>query len=156
MRLGEAARRDMAAAVLCWLATADARGRPNVSPKEIWAPLGEEAVAVADIASPVTVRNLRANPFACLSFVDVFRQCGWKIEGPARVVARGEPGFAEAGARLLELAGPEFPVRHAVVVEAERVSRILAPSYRIFPDRTEAEQVRRAHAAYRVRPAGDG
>ncbi|WP_353245052.1 pyridoxamine 5'-phosphate oxidase family protein, partial [Limnohabitans sp.] len=29
----EAARRS----VLCWLATVDAEGQPNVSPKEVWA-----------------------------------------------------------------------------------------------------------------------
>lgn len=155
MKLSEAVLEDMRRAVLCWFATADARGRPNVSPKELWAPLGEEAVVVADVASPVTVRNLRANPWACLSFVDVFRQRGWKIEGPARLIGPGEPEFAQAGARLLEMAGEDFRVRHVIRLEAGRVGRILAPSYTVFPDRTVEEQVRRAHETYGVAPRAD-
>lgn len=33
--------------VLCWLATVDADGQPNVSPKEIWAIADDEHVVVA-------------------------------------------------------------------------------------------------------------
>ena len=43
----EAARRS----VLCWLATVDADGQPNVSPKEVWAISDEQHVVVANIAS---------------------------------------------------------------------------------------------------------
>ena len=44
----DAARRS----VLCWLATVDAEGQPNVSPKEIWSVADDEHVVVAHIASP--------------------------------------------------------------------------------------------------------
>jgi len=43
----EAARRS----VLCWLATVDAEGQPNVSPKEIWAIADDAHVVVANIAT---------------------------------------------------------------------------------------------------------
>ena len=53
--------------VLCWLATANAHWQPNVSPKEIFAPWNN-AVLVANIASPKTIKNLKVNPKVCLSF----------------------------------------------------------------------------------------
>nr|MCU0806126.1 pyridoxamine 5'-phosphate oxidase family protein [Burkholderiales bacterium] len=45
--------------VLCWLATVDANGTPNVSPKEVFCAHGREGVLIANIASPTSVRNLR-------------------------------------------------------------------------------------------------
>lgn len=59
--------------MLCWLATVDAQGQPNVSPKEVWAIADDRHVVVANIASPVTVRNIAQQPQVCLSFVDVLR-----------------------------------------------------------------------------------
>ncbi len=46
----EAARRS----VLCWFSTLDAKGQPNVSPKEVWAIADEQHVVVAHIASPIS------------------------------------------------------------------------------------------------------
>jgi hypothetical protein len=40
------------------LATVDAQGQPNVSPKEVWAIADDQHVVVANIASPVTARNI--------------------------------------------------------------------------------------------------
>lgn len=64
--------------VLCWFATVDASGQPNVSPKEIFAVLDSEHIVVANIASPGSARNMRANAKVCLSFIDVFAQKGYK------------------------------------------------------------------------------
>jgi predicted pyridoxine 5'-phosphate oxidase superfamily flavin-nucleotide-binding protein len=38
--------------VLCWLATADESGQPNVSPKEVFAVADDKHIVVANIASP--------------------------------------------------------------------------------------------------------
>jgi predicted pyridoxine 5'-phosphate oxidase superfamily flavin-nucleotide-binding protein len=64
--------------VLCWLATVDEAGRPNVSPKEIFTAHGDDHLLIAHLASPGSVRNLRARPEVCVSFVDVFVQKGFK------------------------------------------------------------------------------
>ena len=64
--------------VLCWLATASTTGQPNVSPKELFAVADDEHVVVANIASPTSAKNIRANAQVCLSFVDVFAQKGYK------------------------------------------------------------------------------
>lgn len=144
---------DIANSVLCWLATVGEDGQPNVSPKEIFTAHGSDALLIADIASPVSVRNIAHNPLVCVSFVDVFAQRGFKIAGRARLVEREDPEFATFGPILADLAGPDFPVRRAIHVTATRVSRVRAPSYTLFPDRTVEEQRERGYATYRVRPA---
>ncbi len=145
----ESARRS----VLCWLATVDAQGQPNVSPKEVWAIADDRHVAVANIASPVTARNIRQQPQVCLSFVDVFAQKGYKLTGVAQDVLSGDPEFSRWAAPLLAMVGQRFQVRSVLVIQVQSVSAIVAPSYRFYPDdTTEASQVAAAMRTYGVEP----
>jgi len=144
-------QRDMRAAVLCWCATCASDGKPNVSPKEIFAPHGEDGLVIADIASPVTVRNVRAGSALCVSFIDVFRQKGWKLEGPGRVIARSDAGFSDAVRDLAAMAGPDFPIRNVIAMQITKHTRIIAPSYRFRPDLSEEERMESAMRAYGVR-----
>lgn len=151
--INDAVREDIRNSVLCWLATVDEKGQPNVSPKEIFTDHGNDAILIADIASPVSMRNIARQPLVCVSFVDVFRQRGFKIAGRARLISPEHPDFATTGARLQEMAGADFKVRRAIHVTVNRISRIWAPSYALFPDRTVEEQQARGYATYGVRPA---
>lgn len=140
-------------AVLAWLATADANGMPNVSPKEVFAVLDGACFVIAHIASPTTVRNLRANPRACLSFVDVFVQKGFKVSGAARVVDAADGDFDRYAAPLQAMTGGQFPIHAVIVLQPEHVEPILAPSYRLFPQTTtETSQRAAALRAYGVLP----
>jgi uncharacterized protein len=142
--------------VLCWLATVDDQGQPNVSPKEIYLLQPPDMLLVAHIASPTTVRNLRQNPRVCASFIDVFVQKGWKVQGRAVLLRPGEPGFDAAHAALAALAGPAFPIHAVIAVRAEAVEPIVAPSYRLHPHTTtEASQVASAMRRYGVRARAD-
>jgi len=152
MKVNDAFREDLGRSVLCWLATIGPEGAPNVSPKEIFALFDEETLVVADIASPNTVRNIQANPRVCVSFIDIFRQKGFKVEGEAAILPRGTPGFETFGRPLLAMAGSDFPVRNVIRIGIARVSRIWAPSYNLFPERAEEERMRSAYAAYGVEP----
>jgi predicted pyridoxine 5'-phosphate oxidase superfamily flavin-nucleotide-binding protein len=109
--LTDAIRTSIADSVLCWLATVDADGQPNVSPKEIFCVHGTDTLLIADIASPVSVRNILVNPKVCVSFVDVFRQHGWKLSGSACLIERTDPVFSVTGAELLAMAGSDFIIR---------------------------------------------
>ena len=143
----EAARRS----VLCWLATVDAEGQPNVSPKEVWAIVDEQHVVVAHIASPISARNIAQHPQVCLSFVDVFVQKGFKLIGTAREVCAGEAEFASWAKPLLAMVGQRFSIQSVLVVHVKSVAAIVAPSYRFYPhDTTEASQVASAMRAYNV------
>ncbi|MCF4130074.1 pyridoxamine 5'-phosphate oxidase family protein [Methylobacterium sp. SyP6R] len=150
--LNEAVRIGIENSVLCWLATVDEAGNPNVSPKEIFVSHGNDRILVADIASPTSVRNIAAHPSVCVSFVDVFRQRGFKVHGRASLITRGSEAFETTGADLLKKAGPDFPVRTIISVRIERIASIRAPSYALFPERTEAERMRAAYDTYKVEP----
>lgn len=39
-----------------------------------------------------------------------------------------------------------------IVVEIERIARILAPSYTLFPERSEQERMTEAYRSYAVAP----
>ena len=151
-RINQAIRTDVANSVLCWLATVDAEGTPNVTPKEIFACYGDDRLVVADIASANTVRNIRAHPAVCASFVDVFRQRGFKIVGTATIVSPENADFPIIGIELLRKAGTAFSIRHIISIKIARISRIWAPSYTLFPDRAEADRMRNAYDAYGVNP----
>jgi predicted pyridoxine 5'-phosphate oxidase superfamily flavin-nucleotide-binding protein len=97
-KINQAMRIDVENSVLCWLATVDPSGTPNVTPKEIFSCYGDDRIVVADIASTHTVRNIRSHPSVCVSFVDVFRQRGFKVVGLATVIEPEETDFAVVGA----------------------------------------------------------
>jgi predicted pyridoxine 5'-phosphate oxidase superfamily flavin-nucleotide-binding protein len=152
MKINEAVRVDIQNSVLCWLATVDEKGVPNVTPKELFASHGEERIVIADIASSRSVRNIQARPQACISFVDVFRQRGFKITGRAEIVQPHDKNFSDLGTDLLRMAGTEFPIRNIISVEIERIARIWAPSYTFFPALSEGERMQSAYDAYGVQP----
>ena len=150
MKLDETVRAELDQTVLCWLATVGADGTPNVSPKEVFAAHGEDALVIAEIASPLSLRNVRANPKVCVSFIDVFRQRGFKVIGEAGIVASDDPAFPGLAVDLLAKAGGVFEVRHVIHVRIAHISRIWAPSYRLFPDRPEVERMEDAYRTYGV------
>lgn len=137
--------------VLCWLATADESGQPNVSPKEIFAVADNDCIVVANIASPGSARNLRVNEKACLSFIDVFVQKGFKVIGIATDVKSSEPEFSKWVEPLRAMTGDRFPIHSVFVVRATAVEPIIAPSYRLYPLQTTEElQVQSALRTYGV------
>ncbi len=140
--------------VLCWLATVDESGQPNVSPKEIFAVFDTEHLVIANIASPASARNIEANSRVCLSFVDVFVQKGFKVTGLARNVKKHDPDFSVWSPPLVKMAGPRFPMHSVFVVQVTAVEPILAPSYRLHPNETSEEsQIASAMQTYGVRSA---
>lgn len=137
--------------VLCWLATVDENGQPNVSPKEIWAVADNEHIVVANIVSPRTAKNIRANAEVCLSFVDVFVQKGFKVIGIATDLEPSAPEFAKWSEPLRAMVGDRFPICSVFVIRALAVERIVAPSYRLYPsEATEELQVQTALRTYGV------
>ena len=95
----EAARRS----VLCWLATVDAEGQPNVSPKEVWTIADDQHVVVAHIASSSSARNVAQHLQACLSFVDVFVLNDLFVAPTARRLGVGEALLTAAADHVRQL-----------------------------------------------------
>jgi predicted pyridoxine 5'-phosphate oxidase superfamily flavin-nucleotide-binding protein len=148
-------KKSIQSSVLCWLATVDASGQPHVSPKEIFAVADDTHIVVAHIASPHTVRNITSHPKVCLSFVDVFVQKGFKLQGLARIVKVAEPDYAIWATPLLAMVEGKFKIPNVIVVAVQTVDPILAPSYRFYPEATtEHDQIASAMRRYGVQPRG--
>ncbi|WP_296491473.1 pyridoxamine 5'-phosphate oxidase family protein [Rhodoferax sp.] len=140
--------------VLCWLATVDESGQPNVSPKEIFAVFDGEHLVIANIASPASARNIEGNSRVCVSFVDALVQKGFKVTGLARNVKKHEPDFSVWSPPLAKMAGPRFPIHSVFVVQATAIEPIVAPNYRLHPDETSEEsQIASAMKTYGVQSA---
>ena len=141
--------------VLCWLATVDVHGTPNVSPKEMFTAYGKghqkTHILIANIASPNSVANIRANSAVCLSFVHIFKQKGFKLHGVARILNKDDASFPEKHQALYTLTGDDFPFQRIIEIEVLKVNPILAPRYRLFPNTTEDEQISSALNTYGVK-----
>lgn len=151
--LSVAVRQMAQRSVLCWLATMDAQGQPNVSPKEVWAIVDARHVVVANIASPISARNMATQALVCLSFVDVFVQKGYKLQGTAREVLPDASDFSVWAAPLQAMVGDRFQLCSVFVITVQSVTPIVAPSYHFYPESTtEASQRQAAMRTYGVRP----
>ena len=138
--------------VLCWLATADEFGQPNVSPKEIFTIVDDEHIVIANIASPHSAKNIRKNEKVCVSFIDVFAQKGFKVFGIASDVKPQATDYKRCVEPLQKMVGDRFPIHSVFLVRATIIEPILAPSYRLYPlETTEASQVRAALETYGVK-----
>ena len=135
--------------VLCWLATVSKNGIPNVSPKEIFSYLDEEHIGIAHIASPNSIRNIKANPNVCVSFVDILVQKGYKLVGKAIIIPKTAPNFSIDAAKILAMAGVAFPVQALIKIKVVKSTPILAPNYLMYPEKTtEKSQIEGALKAY--------
>ncbi|WP_310634239.1 pyridoxamine 5'-phosphate oxidase family protein [Paraburkholderia sp.] len=151
MMLNDAVLSAMKRSVLCWLATVDSDGCPNVSPKEIFCAYDSSTLLIANIASPGSAGNIARNPAACVSFVDPFVQKGFKLKGKGRLVKKADKDFEPLASPLAKLAGPRFPFVSLFVIDIASVEPIVAPSYRMYPDTSESQQIESAMKTYGVR-----
>ena len=136
--------------VLCWLATVSEDGFPNVSPKEAFLHDGQGRILIAHIASPQSARNLEHDSRVCVSFVDVFRQKGYKVRGTATIVRPGDSGHEARLEQVQATIGDRFPIHAIIVVEPLEVEAIIAPSYQLFPDTGPRDRIRESLETYRV------
>lgn len=137
--------------VLCWLATVDSDGMPNVSPKELFTYDDEDCLVIANVASPKSLRNIKSNPKVSIGFVQVFRQKGFKLKGIATIINKSDPVFDRKAKKLKQMAGDAFPFHSLTSVRVEQVNPILAPSYQFYPDTQEVDQIQSALRTYKVR-----
>lgn len=135
--------------VLCWVASVDGDGMPNVSPKEIFDLFRDKQIIIANIASPQTVKNIIANGKAGVSFVDILSQKGYQVKGNARIVNTQDPEYAQMNEQLELMTKGKFPFATITVVDIDQVKPILAPSYILYPEDTdESQQIANAKKQY--------
>ena len=115
---------------LGFVATVDADGTPNLSPKGTIAVWDDDHLVFADLRSPGTVANLRANPSVEVNVVDQLTRKGYRIKGTATVHTEGDD--FERGVRLYEdrgLVNARERIHSIVVISVDRAQPVTSPAY---------------------------
>jgi uncharacterized protein len=115
---------------LGFVATVTPDGRPNLSPKGTTGLWDDERLFFADIASPGTVANLRANPHVEVNVVDSILRKGFRFKGTAIVYTSGER--YDRGLEILRRQGSTATrerVRSIVVIEVTEAGELTSPAY---------------------------
>jgi uncharacterized protein len=112
---------------LGYVATVAPDGTPNVSPKGTFMVVDDVTIAFAEIRSPATLRNLRANPHVEVNFVDPFVRKGYRFAGTALVLERGSAGYAALFSRLRSALASR--VRAIVTIRVTKAQALTSPAY---------------------------
>ena len=147
MKITQAVLDSIDASVLCWLATVDRQGLPNVSPKEVFAAY-EDKLIIANIASPISVKNIGEHDQVCVCFIDILVQKGHQLKGTAEVITKQDERYHNYEQTLLKLTEGKYPIQSIMCVTVEYIKEIIAPSYLLDPDTTEESQIRKAKEIY--------
>jgi len=113
-----------------YVATVNADGTPNVSPKGSFAIHDDATIGFVDMRSPGTMENIARDPRVCVTFVDVLTRRGIKIDGTTRVITEGAPDYQQLikpyAATWPELRGT---FQALVLIDITRVRPLCSPSY---------------------------
>jgi predicted pyridoxine 5'-phosphate oxidase superfamily flavin-nucleotide-binding protein len=121
-------KRVIAEQKLGFVATVNADGTPNLSPKGTMQVLGDEHIIFADIRSPGTMANIARNPVMEINFVDPFSRKGYRFKGTARVVPKGTPEFGTLIVRYpASLLSDRY--RAFVVLQVATAAPLISPAY---------------------------
>ncbi|MBN1786652.1 MAG: pyridoxamine 5'-phosphate oxidase family protein [Candidatus Methanofastidiosa archaeon] len=105
---------------LVYAATATKDGMPNVSPKGSIGVIGEDKLVFAEIASPHTIDNLKANPKIALYVLDKEHNKGCQIKGTCTLMNSG-PVFEQVSKALKDKMPQLPPAHYAVVINVEEI-----------------------------------
>jgi predicted pyridoxine 5'-phosphate oxidase superfamily flavin-nucleotide-binding protein len=112
---------------LGFVATVCPDGTPNLSPKGTTAVWDDDHLVFADICSPGTIANLRANPAVEINVVDPLARKGYRFKGVATIFAEG-PRFEELLA-FYRWRGSSSAKDHVVLVRVEHAAPLISPAY---------------------------
>lgn len=118
---------------LGFVATVNADGTPNLSPKGTTNVWDDEHLIFADIASPQTMENLSRSPAVEVNVVDPIARKGYRFKGTATIHAEDDPLFAEALRWYATSEGIERDltgkVSAVVLIRVEQAAPLLSPAY---------------------------
>lgn len=112
---------------LGFIATVTKDGLPNLSPKGTTTAWDDDHLVFADIRSPRTIENLRANSAIEINVVDVTLRKGFRFKGTATVLSEGQK-FDEL-LTFLRSRGSKSPIKHIVLMKVDRAAPLVSPAY---------------------------
>ncbi len=128
---------------LTYVATVTPDGRPNLSPKASTKVLDDNHLVFVDIASPNTIRNLKANPYIEVNVVDNLRRRGYRFKGVAEVLTEGEL-YKTVAEDFWTREGRQYPANGIVTIRIEQALPLWSPAY-TFNRGVREEDVRRLY-----------
>lgn len=114
---------------LGFVATVNADGSPNLSPKATFVVIDAEHLAFGDLRSPNTVRNLADRAGIEVNFVDPFVRKGFRARGQAVYHAKDTPEFNKLVARFDAWGPLTEALRGIVNIRIERAALVTSPAY---------------------------
>ena len=118
---------------LGFVATTNADGSPNLSPKGTTSVWDDTHLVFADIRSPGTVANLRRDPRCEINVVDPMVRKGYRFRGVAEVFEDGDRfdeivgWYERRGLQARDEAGRR--IRAVVLVEVHETKPLVSPAY---------------------------
>ena len=122
---------------LVFVATVNADGTPNLSPKGTVRHWQGDQLVFADLRSPGTMRNLRMNPAVDLNVVDPIVRKGYRFRGTARVLNEGTEFEAVMAMYRPTTERADERIRAIVMIDVTEAFPLTSPAYDL--GRTEAE-----------------
>jgi uncharacterized protein len=112
-----------------FVATASADGEPNLSPKGTLTVWDDDRLVFADLRSPRTIANLRANPRVEVNVLDPIVRKGWRFRGTATVHAAGPEFEAVVAFYEHDYRIERARIQHVVLIRVEKAAPVVSPSY---------------------------
>lgn len=112
---------------LGFVATASAKGIPNVSPKGTIIVWDKTTLAFADIRSPNTMKNLEENPNLEINSIDPLLRKGFRFKGTGTILKEG-PKYDEL-LNDYRKRGIKSPIGAIVLVNVSEISEVISPLY---------------------------
>jgi uncharacterized protein len=145
--LNEQHKRLIEKSVLCWVATVNKDGQPNVSPKEVFELHTNNRLVFAVIASPNTLKNIKQHAKVGVSCLDIWTQKGVQMNGIAEIIDPIDNEFKELEQLLNSKNKGVFKFRNIISIKITEAKILLAPSYQ-FLETTEEKQIINADETY--------
>jgi uncharacterized protein len=112
-----------------YVATASPDGNPNLSPKGTLTVWDDDHLVFADLRSPRTIANLRANPRVEVNVVDPIARKGYRFRGTAVVHADGPEFDAVVAFYERDYRIERARIQHVVLIAVEKAAPVVSPSY---------------------------
>ncbi len=131
--LSDEMKRIVAEQKLGFVASVDAEGAPNLSPKGTFLVRDDSHLMFAEIRSPNTLANIAANPRVEINFVDPFARKGFRCKGTARFLPEGSAEYEELLPGFVAGWGEEFSAlfNGIVVIAVQSAAPLSSPAYDI-------------------------
>jgi predicted pyridoxine 5'-phosphate oxidase superfamily flavin-nucleotide-binding protein len=138
---------------LGFVATVNADGTPNLSPKGTVVVWDDAHLLWVDIRSPRTIRNLRERPATEINVVDPLTRKGYRFRGTSELIEDGDE-LEAIRAFYRDERNVSNPIRRAVRVTVTEAEEVTSPSYD-EPGADEAE-IRARYIAWYTAESTEG